>query len=141
MSESLEIKRVFDAPRAMVFAAWTDPEQLAQWWGPESHPVSLIEFDARPGGKWRGCLSGLDGSTLWQHGVIHELVPPELLVYSFIWDGDPTHEMLCTVRFIERGDQTEMIFGQRRFKSPSERDGHLGGWQSSFNRLDAYLAS
>lgn len=141
MSDSLEITRVFDAPREMVFKAWTDPEQLAHWWGPESHPASLIEVDPRPGGKWRGCLQGPDGSTLWQHGVFHEVVPPELLVYSFIWDGDPAHEMLVTVRFIDRGEKTEMIFGQRRFKSVSDRDGHVAGWQSSFNRLDAYLAS
>ena len=142
MSDSLEIRRVFDAPRDVVFNAWTDPECLAHWWGPESHPASLIEVDARPGGKWRGFLSSPDGrESLWQHGVFLEVVPPERLVYSFIWDGDPMHEMLCTVRLIERGAQTEMIFSQTRFMSASERDGHLGGWQSSFNRLDTYLAS
>jgi uncharacterized protein YndB with AHSA1/START domain len=141
VSDSLEIKRVFDAPREVVFQAWTDPEHLAHWWGPESHPASLIEVDPRPGGTWRGCLSGLDGSALWQHGVFHEVVPPERLVYSFTWDDDPTHEMLVTVRFIERGTKTEMIFTQRMFRSVAERDGHVAGWQSSFNRLDASLAA
>jgi len=141
MSHSLEIKRVFDAPRDLVFKAWTEPERLAQWWGPEGFIAPVVEFDMRPGGLWRACLRGPDGTNLWQHGVCHQIVPPEFLAYSFIWDDDPSHEMLVSVQFVDRGQKTEMIFAQRLFKSAEQRDSHQGGWSSSFTRLTAYLAS
>jgi uncharacterized protein YndB with AHSA1/START domain len=132
---------MFDAPRDLVFKAWTEPERLAQWWGPDGFVASVVEFDMRPGGMWRACLRGSDGTNLWQHGICHQIVPPALLVYSFIWDDDPAHEMIVSVQFVERGLKTEMTFSQRRFKSPEQRDSHQSGWSSSFTRLTAHLAS
>ena len=141
MSPELVITRVFDAPRDLVFKAWTEPERLAHWWGPEGFALPFLELDMRPGGTWRACMRGPDGTNYWQHGVCRELVPPERLAYTLIWDSDPALEMLVTVVFAERGDKTEMTFRQQQFKSVEQRDSHHGGWSSSFNRLDAYLAS
>jgi uncharacterized protein YndB with AHSA1/START domain len=137
----LTITRVFDAPRDLVFKAWTELERLAQWWGPEGFALPFLELDMRPGGAWRACMRGPDGTNYWQHGVCRELVPPERLVYTLIWDSDPEHEMLVTVVFVERGQKTEMTFRQRLFKSVESRDSHRDGWSSSLNRLAAYLAS
>ena len=78
----LIITRVFDAPRDLVFKAWTEPERLAQWWGPEGFALPFLELDMRPGGAWRACMRGPDGTNFWQHGVCRELVPPERLAYK-----------------------------------------------------------
>lgn len=137
----LIITRMFNAPRDLVWKAWTEPERLEHWWGPEGFTLPFLEMDMRPGGAWRACMRGPDGMNYWQHGVCRALVPPERLEYTLIWDNDPTHEMLVTVVFVDRGKQTEMTFRQSQFKSVAERDGHQGGWSSAFNRLAAYLAS
>jgi uncharacterized protein YndB with AHSA1/START domain len=137
----LVMTRVFDAPRDLVWAAWTEPEHAKHWWGPEGFTLPFLEIDMKPQGKWRACMRGPDGKDYWQHGVTLEFVPPKRLVYTFIWDSDPSHEMLVTVEFADRGEQTEMTFRQRPFKSVEERDGHQGGWSQSFDRLAAYLAS
>jgi uncharacterized protein YndB with AHSA1/START domain len=137
----LIITRVFDAPRDLVFKAWTEPERLAKWWGPQGFTLLLLEIDMRPGGTWRACMRGPDGTNYWQHGVCRELVPPERLAYTLVWDSDPEHEMLVTVVFAERGAKTEMTFSQRPFKSVETRDSHRDGWSSSFDRLAVALAS
>jgi uncharacterized protein YndB with AHSA1/START domain len=80
-----------------------------------------------------------DGKELWQHGVLREIVPPEKLSYTFVWDTEPEHEMLVTVTFAERGGKTEMTFRQDGFKSIGERDAHNDGWGQSFGRLADYL--
>jgi uncharacterized protein YndB with AHSA1/START domain len=87
------------------------------------------------------CMRGPDGTNYWQHGVCRELVPPERLAYTLIWDSDPEHEMLVTVVFAERGQKTEMTLRQRLFKTVESRDSHRDGWSSSLNRLAVYLAS
>jgi uncharacterized protein YndB with AHSA1/START domain len=137
----LVITRVFDAPRDLVFKAWTERERLAQWWGPEGFALPFLELDMRPGGTWRACMRGPDGTNYLQHGVCRELVPPERLAYTLIWDSDPEHEMLVTVVFAERGQKTEMTLRQRLFKTVESRDSHRDGWSSSLNRLAVYLAS
>jgi uncharacterized protein YndB with AHSA1/START domain len=137
----LVITRVFDAPRDLVFKAWTEPERLAHWWGPEGFTLPLLEIDMRPGGAWRACMRAPDGTNFAQHGVCRELVPPERLSFTSIWDSDPEHEMLVTVDFTERGKKTEITLRQRLFKSVESRDSHRSGWSSSFNRLAAHLAS
>ena len=138
----LTITRMFDAPRAMVFKAWTDPDQVKNWWGPRDYPATHLEMDVRPGGAWRGCLrSNETGKDLWQRGVFREIVPPERIVFTFAWDADGERglETLVTVTFAERGGKTLMTFHQAPFQSVAERDGHRGGWSSSFDRLDAHL--
>ena len=135
----LEIKRTYDAPIDLVWTAWADPKQAQQWWGPRDFTTPVVELDERVGGKWRALMIAPDGTELWQHGVYRELVPKKKLVYTFIWDREPDHEMLVKVDFAAKGKKTEVAFQQTGFKSDGEREGHKGGWNQSFDRLGAYL--
>jgi len=139
----LVITRVFDAPRSLVWDAWTKKEHALQWSGPRDHPVVEADHDIRPGGKWRGCLKGADGRPLWQRGEYKEVVPQEKLVFTFAWDeedGSAGNETLITVTLADKGGKTEMVFRQAGLPSEASRDGHRGGWNSSFDRLDDFLA-
>lgn len=147
----LVVERVFDAARELVWQAWTDPTLAADWMGPRGFVATHFEQDARPGGKWRLCLhsDGFDAGdgkllerNLWQGGVFHEIVPMERIVYTFAWDrpadvglSGPAHETLITVEFREQGAKTAMRFKQEFFPTAGERDGHQGGWNSSFDRF------
>jgi uncharacterized protein YndB with AHSA1/START domain len=141
----LEITRVFNAPRELVFKAWTDPEHMARWGGPEGYSATTVELDARPGGAWRLGMRSPEGEEHLQGGVIREIVPPERLVYTFAWeeaDGTPGHETLVSVTLAEHGPdaaQTLMTFRQGTFENVDSRDGHLVGWDSAFNVLAEYL--
>jgi uncharacterized protein YndB with AHSA1/START domain len=147
------ITRVFDAPRELVWKAWTDTEMMMHWAAPQTFTVSQLEQDVRPGGRWRkairGCRPGTDTPVeIWLGGVFQEVVPPELLVYTYAWesraavglvdDGDP-HETVVTVRLTEHDGKTTMHFHQTFFATASERDGHNGGWSSCFERLEEFV--
>ena len=138
----LVITRVFDAPAALLFKLWTDPSHVMSWWGPRDYPATHVEMDVRPGGAWRGCLRSKEsGEDLWQHGVFREVVEPHRVVFTFVWDeeGERGMETLVTVTFDEQDGKTRMTFRQAPFQSVEERDGHNGGWSSSFDRLDEQL--
>jgi uncharacterized protein YndB with AHSA1/START domain len=150
---ALCITRTFNAPRELVWRAWTDPEMARQWSGPKPFPAFHVELGKKPGDRWRIGLRGLRPGTdipveIWQSGELREIDPPELLVYTFAWDnrssvglpedGDP-HETVITVRLEEAGGKTMMHFHQAFFTTASERDGHNGGWSSSFERLEELL--
>lgn len=138
----LVITRVFDAPRELLFALWTDPAHVVRWMGPRGFTVTHLEQDPRPGGAWRLCLSQDDGSRhLWRGGINKEIVEPERLVFTFAWedaDGRPGHETLVTVTFAEQDGKTKMTFRQAFFETVEQRDGHHKGWSSSFDRLEEY---
>lgn len=139
---ALVITRVFDAPAALVFKLWTDPNHVRKWWGPTNYPATYLEMDVRPGGAWRGCLQSTEtGKELWQGGVFREVAPPHRLVFTFAWDeeGERGLETLVTVAFAEQNGKTLMTFRHAPFQSIAERDGHQGGWTSTFDRLADYL--
>ncbi len=142
IERELVITRTFDAPRSLVFRAWTDSRHAARWWGPRDHPAIQMTMDVRPGGRWRGCLRHEDGTELWLGGVYREVAPPERLVFTFTWeeDGERGLETLVTVTFAEQKGKTLMTFRQGPFRSAEQRDGHRYGWSSTFDRLDEYLA-
>lgn len=140
----LAITRIFDAPRDRVFEVFTDPKHALHWMGPRHFPMTQMESDRRPGGKWRACLtSPEDGRQLWQSGVNHEIVPPERLSFTFGWEDDGAlgPETLVTITFEDLGGKTLMTFRQEVFDTVENRDGHRGGWSSAFDRLDDYLAA
>jgi len=147
----LHITRVFDAPRELVWKVWTDPEHMKNWSGPRQFTATHVENDGRPGGKWRLCLhsDGFDTGDgvmrkldLWQGGEIREMVAPERLVYTFQWDestGLGSHETVVTVTLEEHEGKTTMNFHQAFFVTDKDRDGHVRGWNSSFDKLGDYL--
>jgi len=140
----LVIKRTCDAPRELVWKAWTEPERILQWLGPEGYRGIDAEMDAKVSGTWHFRMRAPEGHVLGNGGRIRELVEYERLAFTFAWDepdGTPGREMLITIDLVEVDGKTEMTFTQAEFESREDRDGHNEGWSSSFNKLEAYLAS
>jgi len=139
----LTITRVFAAPRALVFKAWTEPERVKQWWGPRGFTTLSCEMDLRPGGAWRTHSRSPEGKEYAEHGIFREIVPPERIVFTQAWedtDGKPKHETLVTVTFTAQNGKTVLTFHQGVFESVSSRDSHEEGWSSAFELLVEYLA-
>ncbi len=145
---NLVLTRVFDAPRALVFRAWTDPKHVAQWWGPKGFTNPVCELDVRPGGPIRIDMRGPDGVVYPMGGVFHEIVEPERLVFtsSAFEDekGHPQLEVLNTVTFTEHGGKTKVTLQARVVKSMPEVAAALAGmeegWTQSLERLEELLA-
>jgi len=140
----LVITRIIDAPRSLVFRAWTEPEHLMRWWGPRGFTLPSCKIDLRPGGAYRFHMRGPEGDDHWSQGVFREVVEPERLVLAGSWadaDGNPASpETLLTVTFEDHGGKTRLTLHQAVFESVTARDSHRGGWTSSLERLAEYLA-
>ncbi len=134
----LEITRVFAAPRELVFAAWTHPDHLASWFGPQGFTCSAVTVDPRPGGRWRACIRSPEGEDHWMHGVYREVRTPERLVFTFTWEAQG-QETLVTIGFADLDGKTEMTFAQTGFPTAAERDGHHEGWTSAFDDLTGFI--
>lgn len=137
--QTVVIKRTFDAPRDLLWKVWSDPEQAKNWWGPKGFTAPVVELDERPGGKWRAMMRSPDGKELWQHGVYREIVPPEKISFTSIWDANPAEETLITITFAARGNKADMVFQQGEFTSVEDRNANEGGWNESFDRFATYL--
>lgn len=143
----LRLTRIFDAPRELVFQAWTDPQHLAQWWGPKDFTNPVCEAEARPGGSMRIHMRGPDGTFYPSIGVFQEVVPPERIVFTntAIEDrtGVPILETLNTVTFAEQRGKTLMTLHVVVIKaSPLATIPLAGmeeGWTQSLERLAALL--
>jgi uncharacterized protein YndB with AHSA1/START domain len=145
LAPELVVERVFDAPRALVWRAWTDDEQAVKWMGPPTCPAKKIKSDFRPGGKWRTILYGTQqGQDLCHGGKYLEIVEPERLVYTFAWNDHPEmpgNEMVITLTFVEVGPKkTKLTLRQTQFLNVEQRDGHNVGWTGTFDRLGEFLA-
>lgn len=141
-SYALEISRFFNAPRSLVFRAWTSPEHLARWWGPKDFSAPSLSMDFRPGGKYRHAIRSAEGTEYWMRGVYREIVEPERIVFTFAWEEEasqPTTETLVTVTFEEHGGKTRLTFRQEPFDSVQQRDSHAEGWGECLDRLLAHL--
>ena len=139
----LVVTRVIDAPRRLVFKAWTQPEHIARWWGPQGYTTIHCDMDIRVGGAYRFGMRSPQGTEHWKRGVYREIVAPERLVFTHAWvdaSGTPGPETLVTVTLAERNGRTEMTFHQGIFESVGARDGHQQGWTSCFERLAELLA-
>ena len=143
--EELLMTRTFDAPRELVFDAFTKREHLERWQGaPMGMTVTVEKSDIRPGGAYRICMHGPDGTDHWLVGVYHEVTRPERLVYTHCWldaTMKPTRETLVTITFAARGNQTELTLRQTGLATAESREGHRAGWGSTFDRLTTYLAT
>jgi uncharacterized protein YndB with AHSA1/START domain len=121
----LVITRIFDAPRTLVFKAWTEPDRAARWWGPRGFTTAYCDMDLRPGGAYRVCMRSREGTEHWQQGVCREVAEPERLVFTFAWEdaqGKPGHETVVTVTFAEHGAKTKLTSHQAVFETVTARD-------------------
>ena len=145
----LTITRILNAPREVVFKAWTDPAQLAQWWSPHGFTRSVSELDARPGGVMRGAMRGPDGTAYPDTGMFHEIVPPERLVFTSVGIADeagrPLLEVRNTVTFDDLGRRTKLTLHAEVVTAAPEVAGALAGmaegWSQSLDKLAEYLAT
>src|SRR5713226_5099504 len=147
MERAIVLTRIFDAPRELVFKAWTDPKHVAQWWGPKGFTNPVCELDVRPGGAWRIVMRSPDGSEYPCGGVYREIVEPERLVFTNIAtdkDGNPILDGLTTVIFAEHGGKTKLTLQTRAVAVVAYAAAYLAGmeagWTQSLERLEAYLA-
>ena len=137
-------ERVFDAPRDRVYAAFTDPELIPQWWGLRGTTTVVDKLDVRPGGAWRFVERNSDGSENGFRGTFREVTPPESLVYTFEWEGMPGHVVVDTVTFEDLDGRTK-VTNISLFHTTEERDGMLEsgmekGLNESYGQLDELLA-
>jgi uncharacterized protein YndB with AHSA1/START domain len=141
--------RVFDAPRELVFAAWTDPRHLVQWWGPDGFTTTTRSIDVRPGGVWRFIMHGPDGRDYENRITYHEIVRPERLTYSHDGGEDESVEPVefhTTVTFEDIGGRTRLTM-HALFPSAAMRDrvakeyGAVEGARQHLERLAAHLPS
>ena len=144
----LVLTRIFDAPRELVFKAWTDPKIVAQWWGPHRFTNPVCELDVRPGGAIRIHMRGPDGTVYPMTGTYQEIVEPERIVFtSAALDaaGNPMFEVLTILTFAAQGGKTKQILRAHVIKSTAQAAPYLAGmetgWTQSLERLTAYLAA
>jgi uncharacterized protein YndB with AHSA1/START domain len=141
----LVITRILDAPRSLVFKAWTEPHHLAHWWGPRGFTSTILANDVRPGGSYRFHMRGPEGDDHWSQGAYREVVEPERIVMAGAWadaNGKPTSpETLLTITLEEHDGKTKLTLHQAVFESVTARDAHRGGWTSSLDRLAEYLVN
>jgi uncharacterized protein YndB with AHSA1/START domain len=141
------ISRVFDAPREVVWNAWTDPKQVVQWWGPRGFTTTIHEMDVRPGGVWRQTMHGPDGTNYPNKSVFLEVVKPERTVYSHGGgkEGGPAANFKATWTFEVDGDQTRvtirMVFDSAQAREQVVKEfGAIEGGKQTLQRLGECLA-
>jgi uncharacterized protein YndB with AHSA1/START domain len=139
------VTRVFDAPRRLVFEAWTNPRHLPRWMlGPEGWTMPVCEIDLRPGGAWHFVWRRSDGTEMEMRGVYREITPPERLVSTESWGGD-WPETLNTLILSEEGGKTTstvtILYPSKEARDAALKTGMKEGMSQSFDRLNEYLAS
>jgi uncharacterized protein YndB with AHSA1/START domain len=140
---TLEMKRILPAARADVFAAFSDPNELAQWWGPEGFSIPSLEFHPRVGGNYRIEMQPREGDPFYLTGEFREVDPPALLAYTFVYeDPDPDDvETVVSLAFRDLGESTEVALTQGPFKTEARRTLHRRGWTDTFDKLVERLTS
>ncbi|HLK08914.1 MAG TPA: SRPBCC domain-containing protein [Candidatus Angelobacter sp.] len=147
LQAELVITRVFDAPPDVVFKAWTDPRQMAQWWGPKNFTNPVCELDVRPGGAWRIVMRAPDGTEYISAGVYSEVVKPERLVFTnnaYDHEGKSLLEGVTSVTFQAQGAKTKLTLETRVVGKVSYAAqmlaGMEAGWNQSLDRLADLVA-
>ena len=140
------LSRRFDAPRALVFEAMSQPQHLVNWYGPHGYSLPLCEVDLRPGGAWRIVHRDAEGREFGFRGQIHDIAPPERMVRTFEFEGLPGHVSTETLVLEDLGGGRTQMIVTARFDSVEDRDGMLQsgmerGAAESYDRLASYLAN
>lgn len=145
-ARELVMTRSFDAPRELVFKAWTEQAHVDHWWGPTGFRNETLEMDVRPGGQWRYIMHGPDGVDYPNRVVYNEVIPPERLVYTHDSDidNDPA-AFQVTVTFAVQGNQTyltmHMVFATAAQRQEAIGYGAVEGGQQTLGRLAVYLTT
>lgn len=155
-ADALVIERVFDAPRELVWKAWTDAEARRRWWGPKGFTIPHCKIDARPGGRFHLCMRSPDGQEMWVTGEFREVVEPELLVSvdspsneegkvltasQIGMEGDQPFETLVTVTFEEEEGKTRMTMRHEGLPAGPMAEGAEQGWNQAFDKLAEYVSA
>ena len=140
----IDMSREFDAPRDLVFKAYTDPELLVQWLGPRKYKMTVESWDVRDGGKWRYVNSDDDGNAWGFHGVFHGDQTPDGMLQTFEFEGSPGNVSLESLVFEDEGGKT-VIRNHSVYQSVQARDamiesGMEGGVNEGFDRLDELIS-
>ncbi|MEQ9404847.1 MAG: SRPBCC domain-containing protein [Cyclobacteriaceae bacterium] len=141
-NRTLTIERTLNAPIKLVWEAWTQPEHIAQWWGPKGMETKIVQHDFRVGGEWKYSMQMPDGNVFIADGVYSEIVEPEKLVTSANFKP-MTEGVELQVLLEEKGDQTHLTFNvvhpTEAYCKQQEEMGFMNGWGSVFDRLGEYL--
>ncbi|MFO1323974.1 MAG: SRPBCC domain-containing protein [Burkholderiales bacterium] len=136
----LAIRRTYDAPLDVVYAAWTDPEEMKHWMGPPDADIDAeVTLDLRVGGRYRIVMHAANGDTHRVGGTYREIVANRRLVYTWAWESTPERESLVTVEFRPVGGGTEVLLTHERFADRDARDRHHHGWDGCLDRLARQL--
>lgn len=146
VTRELTLTRIIAAPRDLVFDAWIDPKQMAQWWGPDGFTNPVCELDARPGGRIRIDMRAPDGTVYPMTGTFREIVAPERLVFMAVAedrDGNPLLQSLTTVTFEAMGGKTRLTVQASAVGIAPVAEqmlkGMEAGWTQSLERLEALV--
>ncbi len=138
------MKRTFDAPRHLVFDAFTKPEHVVHWWGPRGTTLPVCTLDARPGGTWRMVIRDANGEENGFNGEVREVTPPERFVWTFGWEGLPGEHVPEEMTFEERDGKTTVttrsIFPNKESRDRMLQSGMETGATESYERLEEHLA-
>jgi uncharacterized protein YndB with AHSA1/START domain len=143
--EQILITREFDAPKHLVYKAWTTPELVKRWWAGQRGTVTSVEIDLRVGGTWRYVMTATGGFEVGFHGEFREIVPNERIVSTEVYEGMPEGEALNTLTFTEVDGRTTLTVLVQH-TSQEHRDGHInsgmeGGMQESMDLLEQVAVS
>ena len=143
--EQIVITREFDAPRRLVYKAWTTPELVRRWWSGERGEVTLAEIDLRVGGTWRYVMVAHGDFEVGFHGEYREIVPDERIVCTEVYEGMPDAQALTTITFTEHDGRTTLTMLVEH-TSKADRDAHIdsgmeGGMQEAMDRLERVAVS
>lgn len=138
--DELSIEREFDAPLALVFRLWESRDHMMRWWGPENFTAVELDWALVPGRPWRGAMTSKQHGLSRFSGIVRDVVRDKRIVFTFRWDKEPGRypETLVTVTFAEKDGKTIQTFHQTPFTDVAERDSHIGGWNSLFDKFRVY---
>ena len=139
---TLQLKRVVPARRPVVFGAFSEPDELAKWWGPRGFSTPSLDLHARVGANYRIEMQPPHGDAFYLSGTFLAVDPPARLVCTFVWeDPDPDDlDALTYLSFHELGESTEVALAQGPFKTEARRRLHRDGWSDSFDKLERLLS-
>ena len=138
--ESLRLTRVFDAPRALVFRAWTEKDHMLRWFCPHDHWGLDVQVDARVGDSYRIVMRDTEkGRDHITFGTFREVRPPERLVFTWQWEGEDVSPTLVTVEFRDLGGKTELTLIHEALPTAEWRQKHEHGWGLCLDRLGKAL--